>query len=59
MRKEKGEGVRWIGVESSVKETKALGKKALKLVHKIEQDYEKEDEEMMIRLIKIRNALWT
>ena len=27
--------------------------------HKIESDYEKEDEEMMIRLIKIRSHLWT
>lgn len=59
MREEKGDGIRWIGVESSIKETKALGKKALKLVRKIEADYEKEDEQMMIRLIKIRNSLWT
>ena len=33
--------------------------KASKLLHKIEADYEKEDEAMMIRLIKIRNSLWT
>lgn len=59
MRKEKGDGIRWIGAESSVKETKALGKKALKLTHKIEQEYEKEDEAMMIRLIKVRHGLWT
>ncbi len=59
MRQEKGEGIRWIGVESSVKETKALGKKALKDLQKIEAAYEKEDEEMMIRLIKIRQSLWT
>jgi hypothetical protein len=59
MRKEKGDGVRWIGVKSSNKETEKLGKKSLKLVHKIEQDYEKEDEAMMIRLIKVRNSLWT
>lgn len=59
MRKEKGDGIRWIGVESSVKETKALGKKSLKLTQKIEQAYEKEDEDMMIRLIKVRHGLWT
>lgn len=29
------------------------------LLRKIEEDYEKEDEEMLIRLIKIRNSLWT
>ena len=33
--------------------------KAHKLLQKIEAENEKEDEEMMIRLIKIRNALWT
>ncbi len=59
MRKEKGDGIRWIGVESSVPSTKALGRKALKLTHKIEAGYEKEDTEMMVRLIKVRNSLWT
>ena len=38
-------------------------KKASKLAHKelqkIEAAYEKEDEEMMIRLIKVRHGLWT
>lgn len=33
--------------------------KALKLSNKIEAQYDKEDEEMMIRLIKIRKGLWT
>jgi hypothetical protein len=33
--------------------------KAHKLLRKIEADYEKEDEAMMIRLIKIRQSLWT
>jgi hypothetical protein len=33
--------------------------KAHKLLTKIEADYEKEDEAMMIRLIKIRQSLWT
>ncbi|NBQ65969.1 MAG: hypothetical protein EBT95_10695 [Verrucomicrobia bacterium] len=49
---------------SFFKETKnpalrKMGDKALKLSHKIEQQYEREDEQMMIRLIKIRNRLWT
>lgn len=30
-----------------------------KLLHKIEQDYEAEDEEMLIRVIKRRKSLWT
>ena len=33
--------------------------KAHKLLQKIEADYEKEDETMMIRLIKVRHGLWT
>ena len=33
--------------------------KAHKILQKIEKDYAKEDEEMMIRLIKIRESLWT
>jgi len=33
--------------------------KAFKLLQKIEEDYTKEDEQMMIRLIKIRESLWT
>lgn len=38
---------------------KKQGDKALKLLRKIELAYEKEDEAMMIRLIKIRQSLWT
>ena len=59
MREEQGEGMRWIGIESQNPETKKLGKRALALSSKIEAQYEKEDEAMMIRLIKIRNSLWT
>lgn len=59
MREEKGEGMRWIGIESQNPETRKLGKRALDLSSKIEAQYEKEDEQMMIRLIKIRNSLWT
>ena len=40
-------------------ELKKMGTKALKLLQKIEADYEKEDERMMVRLIKIRQCLWT
>ena len=38
---------------------KKQSEKAHKLLRKIEAQYEKEDEEMMIRLIKIRHNLWT
>ncbi len=41
------------------KQLKKQGDRALKLTRKIEAQYEREDEAMMIRLIKIRNSLWT
>jgi len=44
------------------KESRAMqrqGNRALKLLKKIEASYDKEDTQMMIRLIKIRNSLWT
>jgi len=40
-------------------ELKKASSKALKSLRKIETDYEKEDEQMLIRLIKVRHGLWT
>jgi hypothetical protein len=40
-------------------ELKKASDKAHKLLQKIEKAYEAEDEAMMIRLIKIRDGLWT
>jgi hypothetical protein len=40
-------------------ELREQGMLALDKSREIEEAYEKEDEEMMIRLIKIRNGLWT
>jgi len=48
----------WMSNDKSP-ELKKMGDKALKLSQKIEAAYEKEDEEMMIRLIKVRGSLWT
>ena len=45
--------------ESNDPEIRALGDAALKKTHEIEAAYEAEDTEMMTRLIKIRNSLWT
>jgi hypothetical protein len=45
--------------ESANPETRALGDAALTKTHEIEQAYEDEDTEMMIRLIKVRHGLWT
>ena len=36
-----------------------MSKIAMKKLHKMEADYEKEDEQMLIRLIKVRHGLWT
>jgi len=38
---------------------KKAGTQSLKALRKIEAAYEKEDEQMMIRLIRVRNSLWT
>jgi hypothetical protein len=40
-------------------ELKKMSDRAHKLLQKIEAKYEQEDEAMMIRLIRIRNSLWT
>jgi len=40
-------------------ELKKMSTKSHKLLRKIEADYAKEEEQMMIRLIKIRESLWT
>ncbi len=40
-------------------ELRAFGDRALEKVREIEEAYEQEDTEMLIRLIKIRHGLWT
>lgn len=45
--------------EDDTKEEKAESKKSLDMIQELEAKYEAEDEEMMIRLIKVRNGLWT
>jgi hypothetical protein len=58
-RKEHGETGLSFMKESTNPETRALGIAALDKTHEIEQAYDAEDEEMMIRLIKVRHGLWT
>jgi hypothetical protein len=55
-RRESGEGFGW---EDYTPEERKETSKILKLTQKIEEQYYKEDERMMIRLIKIRRGLWT
>jgi hypothetical protein len=45
--------------ESKNPELRALGDAALKKTTEIEQAYDDEDTEMLIRLIKVRHGLWT
>lgn len=45
--------------EDKTPEMKEMSRKALDKTHEIEAAYEAEDEEMLIRLIKIRHSLWT
>jgi hypothetical protein len=58
-REELGDGVLSMFRQSKSSALKKQGDKAHKLLQKIEEAYEKEDEAMMIRLIKVRNGLWT
>jgi len=57
-RLQNGGKLSWDGAKDS-KELRKAGDKAHKELRKIEAAYEKEDTEMLIRLIKIRQSLWT
>jgi hypothetical protein len=52
-------GSMFSSLNSKDPEDRKASDKAHKLLTKIEKAYEKEDEEMMIRLIKVRRSLWT
>lgn len=45
--------------EERTEDERTATRRALDLMNEIDAKYEKEDEEMMIRLIKIRQSLWT
>jgi hypothetical protein len=57
MRREKG--YHFLDMEDKTPEDAEMCKKALDKTHELEAQYNKEDEDMMIRLIKIRESLWT
>jgi len=46
-------------INRNTPEEQAEEKRILDLNHKIEEEQEKEDEDMLVRLIKIRRCLWT
>lgn len=54
-----GKKYRWLGSDDKTPAEKKETAKSLKILHKLEEAYEKEDEDMMIRLIKVRRGLWT
>jgi hypothetical protein len=56
-RRQNGEDL--LDFEDRTPEQSAQSQLALDRTHEIEAAYEKEDEEMMIRLIQVRNSLWT
>jgi hypothetical protein len=57
-RDEDGEELPFMGYEKTPEEKERVNK-MLDDCHKIEAAHEQEDEEMMIRLIKVRHGLWT
>lgn len=59
LREANGDGILSMFKKDCDPKLKKASDKAHKLLQKIEADYEKEDEAMMIRLIKVRHGLWT
>ena len=59
LRKANGDGILSMFRKDGDPKLKKASDKAHKLLQKIEAAYEKEDAEMMIRLIKVRHGLWT
>lgn len=57
MKRERGDD--FFDMEDRTPEEAEMAKTALDKTQEIEEAYKKEDEEMMIRLIKIRDSLWT
>ena len=58
-RQQEGDGVWEFFSDTTDPELRALGEVALDKTREIEEAYRKEDEAMLIRLIKIRDSLWT
>jgi hypothetical protein len=55
----RAKGYHLLDMEDKTPEEAEMCRTALDKSHDLEAQYEKEDEEMMIRLIKIRQSLWT
>jgi hypothetical protein len=55
----RAKGYHLLDMEDKSEEEAVMCRTALDKSREIEEAYNKEDEEMMIRLIKIRESLWT
>ena len=49
----------WLDLEDQTARDRRIADRALAKLRELEQAHEQEDEEMMIRLIRVRNSLWT
>jgi hypothetical protein len=58
-RREKNDGHLGLGLEDETPAERDETRRALDLSTELEEQYDQEDEEMMIRLIRVRKALWT
>ena len=56
-RREEGGG--FLSMEDTTPEQKEETTKSLNVIREVEEQYDREDEEMLIRLIKVRKHLWT
>ena len=52
-------GYDFLDMDDRTPEEARMGREALRRSQEIESDFDSEDEEMMIRLIRVRGALWT
>lgn len=59
LKDENGKKISFFSDRGESKELKEMGNRALDLCREIEEKYRQEDEEMMIRLIRVRDSLWT
>jgi len=59
LRKQHGDNWIGMGMTSKTPDTLKIRDEAMALLDRIEKEYETEDEQMMIRLIKARDSLWT
>jgi hypothetical protein len=55
----RNKGYDFFDSDDNTESEKEESRRALEKCHSLDEQYEKEDEEMMIRLIKVRDSLWT